>query len=93
MNKYTVWKNYKIKRESVDINGYKVPRPVDIYNDPIISSVNTLYKVALDRVVTIEYKKYKDTLGITGNLGIYHLTKEAAEIHRLALLSFTTNHE
>lgn len=59
MNKYTVWKNYKIKRESVDINGYKVPRSIDIYNDPIISSVNTLYKVALDRVITIEYKNIK----------------------------------
>ena len=79
---------FRIKPETISINGVKVPKPettapakgTDYYlpkftDDPSLHCRLPWHGDAMDRTVL--------------SRGLVHLTKEAAEIHAKALLSFT----
>ena len=75
----------RVKPATVRIGNYEVPKPVD-YN---LDYEQVYYPVTLTGV--IESDDWEDTqLDIfRRDAGLIHLTKEDAELHRKALLSFT----
>lgn|SRR5574343_43687 len=92
---HPVWdsKNkYRRKPKTININGFEVPEPLReipkekttvYYVDLIYSEGVTEYVYYPD----LEERSYIIKAGLP--LGIVHLTKEAAELHAKALLSFT----
>lgn len=75
----------RLKPRTIDINGHQVPEPV---REPL--NLGQKYWVA-DTANFTEEKKWTDSFSCQRWLarGILHLTKEAAETHIAALLSFT----
>ena len=74
------------KPKTININGYEVPEP--IREEPNCNDVVWVTSVVNDEIqsvqwygVEVDYKNLKN--------GLLHTTKEAAEKHRAALLSFT----
>ncbi|WP_368899752.1 hypothetical protein [Morganella morganii] len=79
-------REYRLKPNFIDINGHKVPEPV---REPL--EVNNLLWIA---DITQPNAEQLMWTGHTSDIlmlerGILHLTKEAAEAHIAALLSFT----
>lgn len=80
------WGEYRLKPRFIDINGHQVPEPV---REPL--EVNNLLWIA---DITQPNAEQLMWTGHTSDIlmlerGILHLTKEAAEAHIAALLSFT----
>lgn len=76
---------YRRKPKTININGYEVPEPLRVA--PVMET--EYYTCELDQVCTF----FWEGCGFDKNklkLGLVHSTKEAAELHRKALLSFTT---
>ena len=75
--------------KTININGIEVPEPV---REPL--NFGDEY-VALDLICVIDdIEWFGDDWDMENlHLGIIHLTKEAAEIHRKALLSFTAKED
>lgn len=76
---------YRLKHRYIDINGYQVPEPVRL---PLEGG--ELYWIACVTYGATEFK-WDDDRGdeLWLESGLIHLTKEAAEAHVAALLSFT----
>ena len=77
---------FKIKPKTININGFEVPEPVmfELENNKKYWAVNLSYRLCIEATwnrdaIDKERLKY----------GVIHLTKEAAELHAKALLSFT----
>lgn len=78
-------REYRLKPSFIDINGHQVPEPVRL---PLEGG--DLYWVACATYGAAEFKwddYHRDELWFES--GLIHLTKEAAEAHIAALLSFT----
>lgn len=76
---------WKIKPKTININGYEVPEPV---RKPL--GIGTRYYLTDVCCRPRGYAWNETEIDFEWlNSGIIHLTKEAAEIHRTALLSFT----
>jgi hypothetical protein len=76
--------DWRIKQKTININGFEVPEPV---RDKL--EEGDLYFIP--EALTIEAYDWSDD-EIDNNLlkwGLIHLTKEAAELHIKALISFT----
>lgn len=79
---------YRRKPRTININGYEVPEP--LRKEPSIGT--TVYYPDLTiggLVITTEYWDTGLKIRLL-NKGLLHLTKEAAEMHAKALLSFTS---
>lgn len=76
--------NYRLKPRTININGFEVPEPLRVVPEVGVR----VYKVLTPY---IEYESYIDGDDDRKMLkaGIIHLTREAAEKHLEALLSFT----
>ncbi|HCT1398845.1 TPA: hypothetical protein OTO79_002059 [Morganella morganii] len=79
-------REYRLKPNFIDINGYKVPEPVRELpdNDDLLWIADITQPTAAQLMWT---SHQSDILML--ERGILHLTKEAAEAHIAALLSFT----
>jgi len=81
--------NWKIKPRTININGYEVPEPLsnlvitERYYLPYLPDGN-IYEFTFDNSIN-------SNRWIT--LGLVHKTREAAELHLKALLSFTAKQE
>jgi hypothetical protein len=73
---------YRIKPATIFINGYEVPEPVREAKEGQL-----LWSFKIDRAYPYAHH-YGENHDIV-MYGIAHLTEEAAELHRKALLSFT----
>jgi hypothetical protein len=76
---------FQIKPKTININGFEVPCPIRKLND---KQVYYWINVALGIVNTTYFASYDEDNARLVN-GVVHLTKEAAELHLKALLSFT----
>lgn len=78
--------DWKIKPKTININGFEVPEPI---RKPL--SFKEVYYIAVLTENLYYCQEWADSTKDMKNLkaGIVHLTKEAAEIHAKALLSFT----
>jgi hypothetical protein len=82
--------DWKIKPRTININGYEVPEPLsnlvitERYYLPYLPDGN-IYEFTFDNSI-INSNRWV-------TLGLVHKTREAAELHLKALLSFTTNQE
>lgn len=94
MSSHPIWgcrTEYRRKPEYIDINGFKVPKPVtaplEFEQEYYVSTLtpNFFYSILASSYTwsesTKDYQRLKS--------GLIHLTKEAAETHSKALLSFT----
>ena len=77
---------YRRKPKTININGFEVPEPYQgemKANQPYwladITSTEALFRIWHGYICDDRWRK----------VGLIHLTKEAAELHRKALLSFT----
>jgi hypothetical protein len=77
---------YRIKPKTININGYDVPEPVRETKEGQL-----LWSFKIDRAYPYAHH-YGENHDIV-MYGIAHLTEEAAELHRKALLSFTAKGE
>lgn len=79
------YSEYRLKTRFIDINGHQVPEPARV---PL--EVGELYWIACVTYGAAEFK-WDDDRGdeLWLESGLIHLTKEAAEAHVAALLSFT----
>ncbi|MFA5670247.1 MAG: hypothetical protein WC967_13475 [Balneolaceae bacterium] len=78
-------KLWKIKPKTININGFEVPEPVRKLED---RQVYHWINVSMGKVQTTNYADFgEDNVRLVN--GVVHLTKEAAQIHLDALLSFT----
>lgn len=78
---------YRRKPRTININGYEVPEP--LRTAPCVGT--TVYYPCLSKFSRVNCNKFWDT-SVSDMLlesGLLHLTREAAEIHAKALLSFT----
>lgn len=80
------YRDWKILPKTININGVEVPEP----ERKLLAIQQIYYFASLDTdEVRVQhwYDSYYDHMWL--NRGLIHLTKEAATIHRDALLSFT----
>ena len=83
--------DYRRKPRTISINGYEVPDPV---REPLGEN-DVYYYVTFGSLYTANgasESRWCDAAGVSRlrlDKGIIHLTREAAEIHAKALLSFT----
>ncbi len=76
---------YRIKPRFIDINGHQVPEPV---REPL--KIGQVYWLARIHGAVDSFEWEGDhACRVWLERGIIHLTKEAAEAHSVALLSFT----
>jgi hypothetical protein len=75
---------YRIKPATIFINGYEVPEPVREAKDG-----QELYTFSIDSIYSYHNYSHCETDIARIKSGVAHLTQEAAELHRQALLSFT----
>jgi hypothetical protein len=78
--------DWKIKPRTININGYEVPEPMRVKPN----SGDKFYAVYLS-AGTVECFTFDDSMTCNRwfNQGLAHKTREAAELHLEALLSFT----
>ena len=78
---------YRRKTRTININGFEVPEPLREApkEDTEVFLLNVCSQSLVDQDEYWNTPSYNRILG----LGIMHLTREAAEIHARALLSFT----
>jgi hypothetical protein len=78
--------NWEVKPRTININGYEVPEPIRI--KPRVG--DKFYTVYLS-AGTVECFTFDDSITSNRwfNQGLAHKTREAAELHLEALLSFT----
>lgn len=83
-NKYY---KYRRKPRTININGYEVPEP--LRTSPCVGT--DVYYPSLDGHGLVARNKFVDNTfnNLRLKRGLLHLTKEAAEMHAKALLSFT----
>ena len=76
---------WEIKPKVININGYEVPEPV---REPLADE--TIYWLVdiCSSPVSYRWSRHEADYRCL-EAGLIHLTKEAAELHRTALLSFT----
>ncbi|MEX9770835.1 hypothetical protein WEU31_13960 [Morganella morganii] len=78
-------REYRLKPRTIDINGHQVPEPV---REPLKIG-QEYWRVSIPHSVdTFEWED-DDRDNLCLELGLIHLTREAAEAHKSALLSFT----
>ena len=83
--------SYRPKPRTININGHEVPEPV---REPLVEN-DAYYYVSFESLYTangVFESRWHDAAGVSRfrlDKGIIHLTREAAEIHAKALLSFT----
>lgn len=79
--------NWQIKQKTININGFEVPEPCREEPKPIYTEVYLVDFGTIPNYRKVEYihSNYYQYL----QEGLVHLTKEAAELHAKALLSFT----
>lgn len=83
----TWWESNKYRRKTVNINGHEVPEPCR--KEPLVGERYCIPNI-LSNVLFDEFIWRRDTYDYNHlNLGLIHLTKEAAIAHAEALLSFT----
>lgn len=84
--------DWKVKPRTININGYEVPEPIRVKPN----RGDNFYAVCLS-AGTVECFTFNDSMTCNRwfNQGLAHKTREAAELHLKALLSFTalTNEE
>lgn len=78
---------YRYITKTININGFEVPEPVrePLENGHMYYIVTPCFKDITDHSYWNSYDVHKMRL----NRGLIHLTKENAELHAKALLSFT----
>ena len=78
--------DWEVKPKTININGYKVPEPIRV--KPSLG--DKFYTVYLS-AGTVECFTFDDSMTCNRwfNQGLAHKTREAAELHLEALLSFT----
>ena len=75
---------YRLKPRTININGFEVPEPLRS-----VPSYGTPYFIPdMIDVLDVRWNNHSDDHRML-NAGIVHLTREAAEKHLEALLSFT----
>ena len=80
-------RQYRRKHRTININGFEVPEPLrDAPNDGEICYIVNLTE---DKVYATVWYSAQSFFKQWIKSGIVHMTKEAAEIHLKALLSFT----
>jgi hypothetical protein len=85
--------DYRRKARTININGFEVPEPV---REPLGES-DAYYYVSFESLFTdngASESRWYEAAGVSRlrlDKGIIHLTREAAELHAKALLSFTEN--
>ena len=82
--------NWKVKSKTININGYEVPEPMRV--EPNIGETYYIAYLPDDRVNVFKFQNG----GIDSRWfkqGLLHKTREAAELHLEALLSFTAKQE
>jgi hypothetical protein len=78
--------DWKIKPKTININGYEVPEPIRV--KPRVGDI--YYTASLTNEMIDSYFFADDTIDNRWlRQGLLHKTKEAAELHLEALLSFT----
>lgn len=77
---------WRVKPETISINGYEVPKPLTIGDNICVYWLISLDSTEL--CLPIDYDG-DETDRVWIELGICHSTKEAAQVHARALLSFT----
>lgn len=84
-----LWDNdvqYRRKPQTININGFEVPEPL---REPLKRG-DSYYTCRVPGGGDAEYTWFNDETDTKWlDLGVIHLTKEAANLHRQALLSFT----
>ena len=78
---------YRRKPRTININGFEVPEPMR--EKPELNTQYFSVTVGVTENAKIAYWDDREIDNKLLNLGICHLTREAAEIHAKALLSFT----
>ena len=78
--------DWKIKPKTININGYEVPEPIRV--KPRVGDI--YYIASLTSGIVQSYFFGDNTIETRWfNQGLAHKTREAAELHLEALLSFT----
>lgn len=79
---------FRVKPETININGYEVPKPLDFMPEEsaLVYWPDFTYE---GMVESVEVGYYPEVLSELLKNGLLHLTKEAAEAHAKALISFT----
>jgi hypothetical protein len=80
--------NWELQPKVININGYEVPEPV---RKPLQNGT-TYHTVSMSGALCIDSYIWSGDSYDRNHLdhGLIHLTEEAAELHRAALLSFTS---
>lgn len=83
--------DWKIKPKTININGFEVPEPVKqpLPNTTIYFIPNLSALIDTDAITDDFGWRSDDNDFLFLSRGIIHLTREAAELHAKALLSFT----
>jgi hypothetical protein len=82
---------YRRKPKTININGYEVPEPVRVIHGGHTYYSFTLSNVFGFRVTRLYHGSGEIVPYHLVDAGLVHATREAAEIHAKALLSFTKN--
>lgn len=81
---------FEIKRKTININGFEVPEPLrEIPELGKAGAEGSVYVVSLSEGLTCQMLITTSYLRTFLELGLCHKTKEAAELHTKALISFT----
>lgn len=82
---------YRRKPKTININGYEVPEPIrDLPNLGKPGSSETVWIPSLTEYPSFAMGVGNSYTKVFFDRGLCHLTKESAELHAKALLSFTT---
>ena len=87
---WNVDRQYRRKPRTININGFEVPSP--LRNPPNDGEIYYIVNLTEDKVCVIVWYSARSLFKQWLKSGIVHMTKEAAEIHLKALLSFTQQH-
>lgn len=79
--------DWEIEPKTININGYEVPEPV---KEPLVMETRYYLTDICSRTRAYTWRKAEVDFEWLA-LGIIHLTEEAAELHRKALVSFTSS--
>lgn len=82
--------DWKIKPRTITINGYEVPEPL---SNLVITERYYLPYLPDGNIYEFTFDNYIINSNRWVTLGLVHKTREAAELHLKALLSFTKNND